>query len=387
MAEANERINQFQDYQTKLSELLSMNPFIKELEEQAKTIEHLRQRIDQLESSNINQSNLYSYSNYRPSINNPFDSTDNNDLKDELKSLRERVFELETDLLIQKKDSQTQQNEIELLKNENDEIKQQISNILEMVSNHQSPFQLSPLKEFTKPTIEEISEKELHLNEPINSDDEIYVKSSRVHLKPRRNHVTRDTRDIQIPMSSYDTRDIQIPMSSYNSDKTKDMSVSTKSSPLTPTSPTSPTSPTLNPYIERRFETLPERLKPGFHNNSQYIPNQIHKHSRSSETHSSQTQPIQINFSNTPVSPKRHHYFTSNNSSVSSQSGNNYLSDDDSEDNKYVGEQNITEHSSNIDQSREEFVTSHDDLCKCNKCVAAQMREIEFYRSKMRANR
>ncbi|CAG8801557.1 19328_t:CDS:2 [Gigaspora margarita] len=290
MAEANERINQFQDYQTKLTELLSMNPFIKEFEEQAKTIEHLRQRIDQLESSNINQSNSYSYSNYRSNINNPFDSTDNNDLKDEIKSLRERVFELETDLLIQKKDK------------------------------------------FTKPTIEEISEKELQSNEPISSD----------------------------------------------------MSISTKSSPLTPTSPTSPT---LNPYTERRFETLPERLKPGFHNNSQYIPNQIPKHSRSSETHSSQTQPIQINFSNTPVSPKRNQYFTSNNSSVSSQSGNNYLSDDDSEDNKYVGEQNITEHSSNIDQNREEFVNSHDDLCKCNKCVAAQMREIEFYRSKMRANR
>ncbi|CAG8471391.1 676_t:CDS:2 [Dentiscutata erythropus] len=279
-----ERIDQFQDYQTKLSEILSMNPFIKELEEQAKTIEHLRQRIDQLESSNINQSNIYPYSNYQSSFNNHIDSTDD-DLKDEIKSLRERVFELDADLLIQNKE---------------------------------------------------------------NTDDDFYVKSSRMPLKSKRNNVTRD---------------IQIPMSPYHSDKPKDI----------------------------RLEVLPEILKPVFHNNSQYIPSQIHKRSRSrSETRSSlpsQPQPVQIN---TPVSPKRPYYhqkLTSNNSSASSQSINNYLSDDDSEDNKYVGEQNIIEHSSNIDQSREETITSHDDLCKCNKCVAAQMREIEFYRSKLRANR
>ncbi|CAG8601332.1 15316_t:CDS:2, partial [Racocetra fulgida] len=340
MAEVNERTDQFQDYQTKLSELLSMNPFIKELEEQTKTIEHLRQRIDQLESSKVNQS---LHSNYQDSINN-HDSTNN--LQDEVKSLHKRVFELETDFLIKNKECQAQKKEIELLRKENDEIKQHVSIILEMVSN-QKPSS----KEFVKQTIKEFDEKESQSNKQTSSDledtdDEDYIKSSRLPLKSRRNVVTRDT---------------QIPKTSYYSDQAKNISVPTKSNPL------SPTSPTLISRTERRFENLlPERQNPGFYNNSQYIPGQIHKRSKS-ESRSSQSQPVQIN---TPISPKRPQNYSkltsSNGSSTSSHSGsdfmksnNNYLSDYDSEDHEYVGEQNIMEYKSNIDQSKEESSASH----------------------------
>ncbi|CAG8509486.1 16820_t:CDS:2 [Cetraspora pellucida] len=357
-------MDQFHDYQTKLFELLSMNPLIKELEEQAKTIEHLRQRIDQLESSKVTQSILSPISNDQYSINDN-DSTDN--LQYEVKLLRERVFILETDFLIKNKESQAQKEELELLRKENDEIKQEMSKILEM-SFSQKP----PLQEFVKPTIKAFDKKESQLNKPISSDtdDEDYIKStSRPPLNSRRNIVTRD---------------IQIPKTSYYSDQAKNISVPAKNNPLTPTSPS---------RTERRFENLlPERQNSGFYKNSQYIPGQIHKRSKS-ETRSSQSQPIQIN---TPIASKRPQHYSkltySNGSPTSSQSGsdlmksnNNYLSDD-SEDHEYVGERNIMESKSNTDQSKEESSTSHDDLCKCNKCVAAQLREIEFYRSKMQAN-
>ncbi|CAG8526674.1 871_t:CDS:2 [Scutellospora calospora] len=378
MTEVNERTDQFRDYQIKLTELLSMNPFIKELEEQAKTIELLRHRIDQLELSKNNQSEhettaaiLSSQSNYQSSNHSVL--TDN-DLKDDVKSLRERVFELEADLLIQNKDSQAQKLKIERLQKENDEIKQQISNILDMVSKPRSP-----LKEFVKQTIEEVDEKEFHSNKPISSDVEYtddddvkYIKSTRepsppLYQKSRKNIMTRD---------------FQIPISSYHSDQTKDESVPMKTSPLSPTIP-------VFTSTGRRFENLlPEGPKTGFYNNSQYIPSQIHRRSRS-ETRSS----IPI------VPPKRpqiYPKFTSNNSSPTSsqsendfvKSSNNFISDDyDSEDIEYVGEQNIMENSSNIETCMIESSTSHGDLCKCNKCVTAQLREIEFYQNKMRANK